>query len=59
MALEMINDNMPPPEIPTSQIEERFVRDDTTKELYMPLSSTTVQKRQKEILYVPLDFRMA
>ena len=32
------------------------MRDDTTNELYMPLSSTIVLKRKKEMLYVPLDF---
>ena len=46
----------PPPKITTSQIEERLVRDDFTNELYMPLSSTIVLKRKKEMLYVPLDF---
>ena len=30
--------------------------DDITNELYMPLSSTIVLKRKKEMLYVPLDF---
>ena len=38
-----------------SQIEEQLVRDDITNELYMPLSSTIVLKRKKEMLYVPLD----
>ena len=42
--------------ITNSQIEERLVRDETTNELYMPLSSTIVLKRKKEMLYVPLDF---
>ena len=46
-----------PPEITTSQIEERPVRDDITNELYMPLSNTVVLKQKKEILYVPLDFK--
>ena len=32
------------------------MRDDITNELYMPLSSTIVLKRKKEMLYVPLDF---
>ena len=49
--------NISPPEVLTSQIEERLVRDDITNELYMPLSSTIVLKRKKEMLYVPLDFR--
>ena len=48
--------NISPPPIATSQIEERLVRDDITNELYMPLSSTIVLKRKKEMLYVPLDF---
>ena len=42
---------------PRSQIEEHSVRDDTTNELYMLLSSTIVLKRTKERLYVPLDFK--
>ena len=48
--------NISPPEFTTSQIQEQLVRDDFTNELYMPLSSTIVLKRQKEMLYVPLDF---
>ena len=48
--------NISPPEITTSQIQEQLVRDDITNELYMPLSSTIVLKRKKEMLYVPLDF---
>ena len=50
------DDNIPPPKITISQIEERRVRDDITNELYMPLSSTIVLKRKKEMLFVPLDF---
>ena len=50
------DDNISPPRITTSQIDERLVRDDITNELYMPLSYTFVQKRKKELLYVPLDF---
>ena len=50
-------DNISPPEITTSQIQEHFVRNDNTNELYMPLSSTIVLKRTKELLYVPLDFK--
>ena len=49
--------NLAPPPITISQIEERLVRDDSTNELYMPLSSTIVLKRKKEMLYVPLDFK--
>ena len=50
------DDNIPPPVITISQIEEQLVRDETTNELYMPLFSTIVIKRKKELLYVPLDF---
>ena len=50
------DDNISPPEITTSQIEEQLVRDNITNELYMPLSSTIVLKRKKEKLYVALDF---
>ena len=32
------DDNIFPPAITTSQIEERLVRDDSTNELYIPLS---------------------
>ena len=48
--------NIPTPVITLSQIEEQLVRDETTNELYMPLSSTIILKRKKEMLYVPLDF---
>ena len=50
------DDNISPPEITTSQIQEHLVRDDITNDLYMPLSSTIVLKRKKEMIYVPLDF---
>ena len=50
------DDNISPPRITTSQYEEGLLRDDITKELYMPLSSTIALKRKKEMLYVPLDF---
>ena len=50
------DDNMSPLAITISQIEERLVKGDSTNELYMPLSSTIVLKRKKEMLYVPLDF---
>ena len=53
------DDNIFPPEITTSQIQEQFVRDDITNELYMPLSSTIVLKRKKEMLYVLWIWRMA
>ena len=48
--------NISPPPITISQIEERLVRDDSTNELYIPLSSTIVLKRKKEMLYVFLVF---
>ena len=51
------DENFPPPKIKKKQIEEQLVRDDITNELYMPLSSTIVLKRKKELLYVLLDFR--
>ena len=51
------DDNLSPPAITIYQIEERLVRDDSTNELYMPLSTTIVLKRKKEMLYVPLDFK--
>ena len=50
------DDNISPPKITTSQVEEHLVRDDITNELLMPLSSTIVLKRKKEKLYVLLDF---
>ena len=50
------DDTISPPEITTSQIAEQIVRDDITNELYMPLYSTIVLKRKKQMLYVPLDF---
>ena len=53
------DDIMSPPEIIASQIEERLVGDDATNELYMPLSSTIVLKRKKQMLYVLWISRMA
>ena len=50
------DDNNSPPKNTTSQFQEQLVRDENTNELYMPLSSTIVLKRKKEMLYVPLDF---
>ena len=50
------DDNSSPPLTITSQFAERLVRDDINNELYMPLTSTIVLKRKKEMLYVPLDF---
>ena len=56
MTWDSRDDNISPPAITNSRIEERLVRDDSTNELYMPLSSTIVLKRKEEMLYVPLDF---
>ena len=50
------DDNISPPKITTSLIQEQLKRDDITYGLYMPLSSTIVLKRKKEMLYAPLDF---
>ena len=47
------DDNISPPKITTSQIEQQLVRDDTTNELYMPLSSTIVLKRKKDAVCPP------
>ena len=47
--------NISPPPKTISQIEEQLVRDDGTNGLYMPLSSTIVLKRKKEMFYVPLE----
>ena len=44
------DDNISPPPITISQIEEQLVRDDSTNELYMPLSSIIVLKRKKQML---------
>ena len=51
------DDNITPPAITISQIAEQLLRDDMTNELYMPLSSSIVLKRKKEMLYVPLVFK--
>ena len=56
IAYENGDGNISLPKITNSQIEERLVRDDITNDLYMPLSSTIVLKRNKEMLYVALDF---
>ena len=50
------DDNISPPVVTTSQSQEQLVGDEITNELYIPLSSTIVLKRKKEMLYVPLDF---
>ena len=46
----------PPLTTATPLIEEGMVRDEQTKEVYLPLTSTIVLKRKQENLYVPLDF---
>ena len=46
----------PPLSTATPLIEEALVRDEQTKEIYLPLTSTVVLKRKQEMLYVPLDF---
>ena len=51
------DENISPPKILTSYIGERSVRDDNANELYMPLFSTIVLNRKKEMLHVPLDFK--
>ena len=50
------DENISPPKISNSHIEERLAGDDITDHLYMPLSSTIVLKRKKDLLYVPLNF---
>ena len=55
---DRIRSQKEPPKVTLrKQIEERLVRDDSTNELYMPLSSTIVLKRKKKMLCVPLDFK--
>ena len=36
--------------------EEGLVRDEQTKEAYLPTTSTVVLKQKQEMLYMPLDF---
>ena len=50
------NANISSPKKTTSHIQKRLVSNDIANELYMPLSSTNVLKRKKEMLYVPLSF---
>ena len=50
------DDKISSPKTTNSQIEEQLVRNDITNEFYMPLSSTIVLERKKEMLYVPLVF---
>ena len=40
----------------TPLIEEGLVRDEQTNQVYLPLTSTVVLKKNQEMLYVPLDF---
>ena len=51
------DDNISPPKKTTSQIEERLVRDQITNEPYIPLSSTMVLKRKKQMLHFSLEFK--
>ena len=51
------DDNVCPPKITTSQIQDQLVRDDITNELYMPLSSTIALKRNKKNVVCPSGFR--
>ena len=46
----------PPLTTATPLIEEGLVRDEQTNEVYLPLTSTVVLKRNQEMLYVPLGF---
>ena len=46
----------PPLTTATPLIEEGLVPDEQTNEVYLPLKSTVVLKRNQEMLYVPLDF---
>ena len=46
----------PPLTTATPIIEEALERDEETNEVYLPLTSTVVLKREQEMLYVPLDF---
>ena len=46
----------PPLTTETPLIEEGLVRDEQTNEIYLPLTSTVVLKREQEMLYVPPDF---
>ena len=49
-------DNLPLLTTTAPQVEEMLVRDENMKDLYMPLCSSIVLKRKKEMLYVLLDF---
>ena len=39
------------------QMDEMLVKDESTNEFYMTLRSTEALKREKEKLYVPLNFK--
>ena len=57
VATTLTGDTTNPPLIITTQpIEEGLVRDEQTKEVYLPLTYRVVLKQKKEMLYVPLDF---
>ena len=40
----------------TPLIEEGLVREEQTNEVYLPLASTVVLKRKREMFYAPVDF---
>ena len=44
------DDNTSPPEITTSQVQQQLVRDDIINGLYMPLSSTTPQSKERNVV---------
>ena len=48
---------LPPLTKTTPQIEKLLVRDENTKKLNIPLSTTTLLKRKQEKLYDPLDLK--
>ena len=50
------DNNVSPPTSITPHIKENFVRDELTKEFFLPLTSEVVLKRKREMLYAPLHF---
>ena len=50
------DDNTLPLTLTAPEIEELLVRVKDTNELYLPLSSSIMPMRKKEMLYVPLGF---
>ena len=46
----------PPLTTTTPILEKGLMRVEQTNEVYLPLASTVVLKREQEMLYVPLDF---